>query len=54
MTRALGRIADHLCAADPGHPLRVAVDGITAAGKTTLARSLAAAVRESGRPAIHL
>lgn len=54
MTRALGRIADHLCAADPGHPLRVAVDGITAAGKTTLARSLAAAVRERGRPAIHL
>lgn len=54
MTRALGRIADHLCAAAPGHPLRVAVDGITAAGKTTLARSLAAAVRERGRPAIHL
>lgn len=54
MSRALGRIADHLCAADPGHPPRVAVDGITAAGKTTLARALADAVRERGRPAIHV
>jgi uridine kinase len=32
----------------------VAVDGITAAGKTTLARELAAAVSDRGRPAIHL
>jgi len=37
-----------------GHPMRVAVDGITAAGKTTLAREIAAAVTASGRPAIHL
>ncbi len=54
MSRALGRVVDHLCALDAGHPLRVAVDGITAAGKTTVARALAAEVRERGRPAIHL
>jgi uridine kinase len=52
--RVLGRIADHLVAALPGHPLRVAVDGITAAGKTTLARELAAAVSARGRAAAHL
>lgn len=53
-TRLVGRIADHLAARDPGHPLRVAVDGITAAGKTTFAAELAAAVEARGRPAIHV
>ncbi|MFI6094390.1 uridine kinase [Lentzea sp. NPDC051213] len=52
--RVLGRIADHLAALRPGHPLRVAVDGITASGKTTLARELTAAVVARGRPAAHL
>ncbi|GAB3238347.1 gamma-glutamylcyclotransferase [Kineosporia babensis] len=52
--RVVGRIADHLAALDPGHPLRVGVDGITAAGKTTLAAELAVAVRERGRPVILL
>jgi uridine kinase len=52
--RVLGRIADHLCERRPGHPLRVAVDGITASGKTTLARELTAAVASMGRPAAHL
>jgi uridine kinase len=52
--RVIGRIADHLVARRPGHPLRVAVDGVTAAGKTTLAREVAAAVTARGRPAIHL
>jgi uridine kinase len=52
--RVLGRVADHLIARQVGHPLRVAVDGITAAGKTTLARELAAAVAARGRPATHL
>jgi uridine kinase len=50
----IDRIADHLVAQDPGHPLRVAVDGITASGKTTLARELAAAVEARGRPALHV
>ncbi|MEV7590992.1 hypothetical protein AB0O42_11995 [Streptomyces sp. NPDC089922] len=52
--QVIGRIADHLTDRDPGHPLRVAVDGITAAGKTTLARALASAVADRGRPAIHV
>jgi uridine kinase len=52
--RVLGRIADHLAARRLGHPLRVAVDGITAAGKTTLARELTAMVAARGRPAVHL
>ncbi len=52
--KVVRRIADHLAARRPGHPLRVAVDGITAAGKTTLARELAEALRAQGRPAIHL
>ncbi|MER8186856.1 hypothetical protein [Kitasatospora sp. NPDC094015] len=52
--QVIGRIADHLAARRPGHPLRVAVDGITAAGKTTLARALTAAVADRGRPAVHL
>lgn len=52
--RVLGRIADHLVAQDVAYPLRVAVDGITAAGKTTLARELTAAVAARGRTAAHL
>jgi uridine kinase len=48
----LGRIADHLVA--QGRPLRVAVDGITASGKTTLARELTAAITLRGRSAAHL
>ena len=52
--KTVRRIADHLAAQRPGHPLRVAVDGITGAGKTTLARELAAALRAQERPAIHL
>jgi uridine kinase len=52
--RVLGRVADHLVARQPGHPLRVAVDGVTAAGKTTLARELAAAVTARGRCGVHL
>lgn len=56
MTRAeaIGHIADRLLALAPGHPVRVAVDGITAAGKTTLAGELAVAVTERGRHALRL
>jgi uridine kinase len=36
------------------HPTRVAVDGITAAGKTTFARNLTGALHERGRPAVHV
>jgi uridine kinase len=52
--RVLGRIADHLAQRRAGHPLRVAVDGITASGKTTLARELTAAVAARGRSAAQL
>jgi uridine kinase len=52
--RVVGRIADHLASHRSGHPLRVAVDGVTAAGKTTLARELTAAVAARGVPAAHL
>ncbi len=34
------------------HPVRVAIDGIDAAGKTMLADELAAAIRDCGRPVI--
>jgi len=51
--KLVGRIADHLIAHRPGHPLRVAVDGITAAGKTTLANEIAAALRDR-RPVLRL
>ncbi len=37
-----------------GHPLRVAVDGITAAGKSTFAAELREAVAATGRPSRHL
>ncbi|MET9229262.1 gamma-glutamylcyclotransferase [Lentzea sp. NPDC003310] len=50
--RVLNRIADHLVGL--GGPLRVAVDGITASGKTTLARELTALVAARGRSAAHL
>ena len=47
-------MVDHLVARSPGHPLRVGVDGITAAGKTLLATELAQAIRKTGRPAIQV
>lgn len=50
----IGRIANALCDKQLGHPLRVAVDGITAAGKTTFARELTAAVEARARSAVHL
>lgn len=53
-SRVIGRIADHLIARRSGHPVRVAVDGVTAAGKTTLADELAAAVAARGGSAIRL
>ena len=37
-----------------GHPLRVAIDGVTASGKSTCARWLVHAVAAQGRPAIHV
>jgi uridine kinase len=38
----------------PGHPLRVAIDGVTASGKTTCAQWLVNAVAAQGRPSVHV
>ena len=48
----LERLAKRLVARTPGHPLRVAIDGVDAAGKTTLADDLAPIVEGLGRPVI--
>lgn len=50
----LARVVDHLIGLATTRPLRVAVDGVTAAGKSTLASELTRLVRERGRPAVHL
>ncbi len=50
----IGQLADHLAARRLDHPIRVAVDGITAAGKSTLANELAMALRPRERIAIRL
>jgi len=52
--RVLLELATLVCARELDHPTRVAVDGITASGKSTLAGELAAAVSGLGRPAVHL
>lgn len=50
----IGAIATELTALDFGHPVRVAVDGITAAGKTTFADQLADQVRAHGRECLRV
>ena len=53
-TEVLAHVADSLVARRQTHPLRVAVDGITASGKSTFAAQLTVAVAARGRPALHL
>lgn len=53
-TKVLRRIADQLAASTLGHPVRVAVDGITASGKSTFADELADAVSAAGRTPIRV
>jgi uridine kinase len=49
----IDRLADRILRLETGHPVRVGIDGRSAAGKTTLADALAARLRErSGRPVI--
>ena len=50
----VARLADHLVDKRPGHVLRVAVDGVTAAGKTTFADELATALRQRRRDVVRL
>lgn len=49
---ALARLAKFILAVERPHPVRVAIDGVSAAGKTTLADELAAFIEPAGRPAI--
>jgi uridine kinase len=48
----LRQLANHIVSLHCPHPLRVAIDGIDAAGKTTLADELAPLVEARGRPVI--
>jgi hypothetical protein len=48
-TAVVDAVADLLCARRPDHPLRVAVDGITASGKSRFAEEVADAVQTRGR-----
>ncbi|WP_218828776.1 hypothetical protein [Rhodococcus sp. 06-235-1A] len=41
-------------ARNSAHPLRVAIDGVTASGKSTCARWLVNAIAAKGRPAVHV
>lgn len=50
----LRRVGASLAARDPGHPLRVGIDGVCGAGKTTFAAELAKRLAQTGRPVIHL
>ncbi|WP_279358937.1 uridylate kinase [Methylobacterium indicum] len=51
-TDILGEVAERIERQRLGHPVRVAVDGRTASGKTTLANELAALLTERGRSVI--
>lgn len=51
-TRVLARLADEIVALQPPHPTRVGVDGVDAAGKTTLADELATVLENRSRTVI--
>lgn len=48
----LEQLAERITAIERPHPLRVGIDGVDAAGKTTLADELVAPIEARGRPAI--
>lgn len=52
--QVLTHVASDVCRTNLGHPTRVAIDGVSASGKSTFARQLAETVERLGRPAIHL
>jgi uridine kinase len=54
MTRdaVLAALAEHISALALPHPTRIAVDGVDAAGKTTLADALVPLIEQCGRPVI--
>lgn len=53
-TEMLRGLAESLIELQDRHPLRVAIDGITASGKTTLGNELAAVITDLGRPVIRI
>ncbi|HVV75501.1 MAG TPA: hypothetical protein VHC43_05645 [Mycobacteriales bacterium] len=50
MRQIAGRLAGH----DPGHPLRVGIDGVCGVGKSTFADELASALASEGRAVVLL
>jgi uridine kinase len=50
--QALNQLADLICTVERPHPLRVAIDGVDASGKTTLADELVPLIENHGRPVI--
>ena len=54
MTRetVLSQLVDIIVSLQHSHPLRVAIDGIDASGKTTLANQLVPVIEQRGRPVI--
>jgi len=48
-SRLVQELADRVVALDLGHPIRLAIDGVDAAGKTTLANELVAPLYSRGR-----
>lgn len=53
-TQALAHLARYLAGFRLSHPVRVAIDGRTAAGKTTLADELVVPIERHGRPVIRI
>ena len=56
MARAqvLDNLTRHLSSRDPGHPLRVGIDGWCGSGKTVFRRALADRLRQETRPVLEL
>lgn len=52
--RVLEELAWYLAAVERGHPVRVGIDGRTAAGKTTLADALVGPLERLGRPVVRI
>lgn len=52
--RVLEQITERIVSVQRPHPVRVAIDGRTAAGKTTLANELVAPIERRGRPVIRV
>jgi uridine kinase len=53
-SQLLQKIVNRIVRIDRPHPLRVAIDGVDAAGKTTLAEELVAPLEALGRPVIRV